>query len=174
MKCDLSQEVLTRSTGNLSSDDYLNKLWQGCLTTSSTDLVHYVPRSFAILDCIYYWIPNCLRENLVNVLNCENTYPDAFLCNNHKDVWSRVHIIITNIYFNNKQKNLVDLVQTNSVKDFKQKQRKRQKTHYRFFISCKHLLKKLWEDNLMKVCFVNCQFLRIFIWDCFVMLFELI
>ena len=26
MKCDLSQEVLTHSTGNLSSDDYLNKL----------------------------------------------------------------------------------------------------------------------------------------------------
>ena len=28
-KCDLLQELLTRNTGNLSSDDYLNKLSQG-------------------------------------------------------------------------------------------------------------------------------------------------
>ena len=64
MKCDLSQELLTRSTGNLSSVDYLNKLSQGALTTSSIDLVHYVLKSFAILDCVYYRIPSCLRKTL--------------------------------------------------------------------------------------------------------------
>ena len=50
-KCDFRQELLTRNTGNLSSDDYLNKLSRGGLTTTSTDLVHYVAKSFAILDC---------------------------------------------------------------------------------------------------------------------------
>ena len=51
MKCDLCQELLTLNTGNLSSDYYLNKLSRGGLTTRSTDLVHYVAKSFAILDC---------------------------------------------------------------------------------------------------------------------------
>ena len=47
----MCQELLTLNTGNLSSDYYLNKLSRGGLTSSSTDLVHYVAKSFAILDC---------------------------------------------------------------------------------------------------------------------------
>ena len=58
---------------------------------------------------------------------CKNAYPDAFLCNNHKDVRSKIHRIINNIYFNNEQKKLKDSVRKDSVKDLKQKQRKRQK-----------------------------------------------
>ena len=51
-QCDLCQEILTWNIGNLSSDDSLNKLSWGGLTTPSTDLVHYiVAKSFAILDC---------------------------------------------------------------------------------------------------------------------------
>ena len=166
-KCDFRQELLTRNTGNLSSDDYLNKLSRGGLATPSTDLVHYVAKSFAILDCVKSrggsraaatsgWKPLTiitkrsivdvaaaldllLKSILLNsnlperklseyVLNCRNAYPDVFLCNNHKDVPSRIHRIITNIYFNNKQKKLKDSVRKDSVKDFKQRQRKRQKT----------------------------------------------
>ena len=44
------------------------------------------------------------------------------------DVRSRIHRIITNIY-NNKQKKLKDSFRKDSAKDFKQRQRKRQKTH---------------------------------------------
>ena len=44
------------------------------------------------------------------------------------DVRSRIHRIITNIY-NNKQKKLKYSVRKDSAKDFKQRQRKRQKTH---------------------------------------------
>ena len=131
-KCDLCQELLTRNTGNLSSDDYLNKLSRGGLTTPSTDLVHYIAKSFAILDCVKSILLNSeLPERKLSeyVLNCKNTYPDTFLCNNHKDVRSRIHRIITNIYFNNEQKKLKDSVRKDSVKDFKQRQRKRQKTH---------------------------------------------
>ena len=51
-KCHLCQGLLTRNTGNLSSNDYLNKLSRGGLTTPSTDLVHYVAKPFAILDCV--------------------------------------------------------------------------------------------------------------------------
>ena len=51
-KCDLCQELSTRNIGNLSSDDYLNKLPREDLTTPSTGLVHYVAKSFAILYCV--------------------------------------------------------------------------------------------------------------------------
>ena len=51
-KCDLCQELLTRNTGNLSNDDYLNKLSRGGLTTPSTDLIHYVTKAFAVLNCV--------------------------------------------------------------------------------------------------------------------------
>ena len=103
-KCDFCQELLKRNTGNLSSDDYLNKLSRGGLTTPSTDLVHYVAKFFAILDCVKSILLNSkLPERKLSeyVLNCKNAYPDAFLCNNHKDIRSRIHRIITNIYFNN-------------------------------------------------------------------------
>ena len=49
-KCDLCQELLT--TGNLSTDDYLNKLPRGGLTAPTTDLILYVAKSFSILDCV--------------------------------------------------------------------------------------------------------------------------
>ena len=71
----------TRSTGNLSSDDYLNKLSRGGLTTPSADLVHYVAKSFAILDCVKSIILNSEspeRKLSKYVLNCKNAYPDAF------------------------------------------------------------------------------------------------
>ena len=102
------------------------------LTTPSTDLIHYVAKSFAILDCVKSILLNSeLPEKKLSeyVLNCKNAYSDAFLCNNHKGVRTIVHKIITNIYFNNEQKKLKDSVRKDSVKDFKQRQRKRQKTH---------------------------------------------
>ena len=112
-KCDLFQESLTRNTSNLSSNDYSNKLSRGSLTTPSTDLVHYVAKSFAILDCVKVILLNSeLPERKLGafVLSCKNAYSDAFSCNNHEDVSSRIHRIITNIfYFNNEQKKLKDL-----------------------------------------------------------------
>ena len=53
-KCDLCQELLIGNTGNLSSDDYLNKLPRGGLTTPSTDLVHYVAKSLNTRLCQKY------------------------------------------------------------------------------------------------------------------------
>ena len=58
---------------------------------------------------------------------------------NHKDVRSRIHRIIDNIYFNNEQKKPKDSVRKDSVKDFKQRQRKRQKTQ------------KTWPATLIKI-----------------------
>ena len=96
----MCQELLTRNTGNLSSDDYLNKLSRGGLTTPSTDLNHCVAKSFAILDCVKSVLLNSElpeRKLSEHVLNCKSAYPDEFLCKNHKDVRSRIHRIITNI-----------------------------------------------------------------------------
>ena len=45
------------------------------------------------------------------------------------DIRSRIHRIISNIYFSSEQKKLKDSVRKDSVKDFKQRQRERQKTH---------------------------------------------
>ena len=130
--CDLCKDLLTRNTGNLSTDDYLNKLSRGGLTTPSTDLVHYVAKSFALLDCVKEVIRNSqLPERKLSeyVINGKNTYPDTFLCDNHKDDRSKINRIITNIYYNNEQKKLKDTVRKDSVKEFKQRQRKRQKTN---------------------------------------------
>ena len=44
-----------------------------------------------------------------------------------KDVRSRIHGVITNIYFYNKQKKLKDSVRKDSIKDFKQRQRENKK-----------------------------------------------
>ena len=79
-KCDLCQQLLTRNTDYLSSDDYLNKLSRGGLTTPSTDLVHYVARSFAILDCVKSILLNSkLPERKLSelVLNRKNAHPDC-------------------------------------------------------------------------------------------------
>ena len=66
--CDLCQELSTRNTGNLSSNDCLNKLSRrGCLK-------HVLKHEY--------------------VLNCKNACPDVFLCNNHKDVRSRIHRLL--------------------------------------------------------------------------------
>ena len=130
-KCDLCQELLTCNTGNLSSNDYLKRLSHHILTTPSIDLVYHVAKSFAILDCVKSTLLNSkLLEGKLGeyVLNCKNAYPDTFLCNNHRNVRTKIYIIITNIYFNNEQKKLKDSFQKDSVKDFKQRQRKRQKT----------------------------------------------
>ena len=51
-KCDLCQELLTRKTGNFSSDYYLNKLSRGGLTAPSADLVHHEAKSFPTLDFV--------------------------------------------------------------------------------------------------------------------------
>ena len=132
-KCDLCQELLTLNTGNWSSDYYLNKLSRGGLTTPSpTNLVHYVAKSFAILDCVKIILLNFeLPERKLSeyALNCKNAYTYTFSCNNHKDVRRRIHRIITNIYFNNEQKKLKNSVREDSAKGFKERQRKRQKTH---------------------------------------------
>ena len=134
-KCDLWQELLSRNTGNLSSDDYLNKLSRGGLTTPSTDLVQYVAKSFAILDCVQSILVNSgfpERKLSEYVLNCKSTYPDAFLCNNHKDVRSRIHRIITKIYFINEQKKLKDSALTDSAK-FSNKDKEKDKKHTKEF-----------------------------------------
>ena len=130
-KCDLCQELLTRNTGNLSSDDYLNKLSHHI--TDNTINRSCSPRSKIFCNtrlCQKYPIEFQIAWEKLSeyVLNCKNAYPDEFLCNNHKNVRTRIHRIITNIYYNNEQKKLKDLFQKDSVKDFKQRQRKRQKT----------------------------------------------
>ena len=131
-KCDLCQELLTRKTGNFSSDYYLNKLSRGGLTAPSADLVPHEAQSFATLDFVKGILLNSkLPERKLSeyVLNCKKAYPNAFSCNNHKNVRSRIHRNITNIYFNNRQKKLKDSVRKDFIKDFKQRQRKRQSTH---------------------------------------------
>ena len=86
-KCDLFQESLTRNTSNLSSNDYSNKLSRGSLTTASTDLVHYIAKSFAILDRVKVILLNSeLPERKLSefILSCKNTYSDDILATTTK------------------------------------------------------------------------------------------
>ena len=94
----------------------------------SIDLLHYVSKSFVILDCISDIInKSSLRERRLAeyVLSERNDYPCSFLCGNHKRLLLKVSKVITNMYFNNEQKKLRDTVRKDNIKDFKQRQTKR-------------------------------------------------
>ena len=94
----------------------------------SIDLLHYLAKSFAFIDCGSDIIKKSSlpkRKLAEYVLRERNDYPSSFLSRNHKHLLSKVNRVITNAYFNNEQKTLRDTVRKDSIKDFKQRQTKR-------------------------------------------------
>ena len=94
----------------------------------SIDLLHYVAKSFAILDCISDIIKKSSlaeRKRAEYALSERNDYPSTFLCRNHKHLLSKVSRVITNMYFNNEQNKLRDTVVKDNIKGFKQRQTNR-------------------------------------------------
>ena len=120
-------EVCKTSLAPVKSDsskfNYLNKLSRGGLMISSIDLLHYVSKSFTILDCINditkkSSLPE--RKLVEYVLSERNGCPRAFLCRNHKHLLPKVNRVIKNTYFNDEQK-LRDTLLKDNIKDSKQR-----------------------------------------------------
>ena len=85
--------LLTTAKSESSKFSYLNKLSRGGLVIRSIDLLHYVSKSFAILDCINDIIKKSSlpeRKPTEYVLSERNDYPSLFLCRNHKPLFSKV------------------------------------------------------------------------------------
>ena len=90
----------------------------------SIDLLHYVSKSFAILD----YISDIIKESSLPerklaeyVLSKRNDYPSLLLCRNRKHLLSKVNRVIRNTYFSNEQKKLRDTVRKDKIKGFKQR-----------------------------------------------------
>ena len=127
-KCELCKTLLTTVKSDSSKFNFLNKLSRGRLVIPSIDLLHYIAKSFAILDCISDIIKKLSlaeRKSAEYVLSERNDYPSTFLCRNHKHLLSEVNRVITNTYFNSEQKKLRDTVLKDNIKGFKQRQTNR-------------------------------------------------
>ena len=85
---------------------YLSTLSGGALTQPTTDLTHFVSKSFTMLDLCEYIIRQIhLHERVAaeNVLKF-NDLPQSFLCDNHLDNIKFTNRTICNVFFNNTQK----------------------------------------------------------------------
>ena len=65
-KCEVCKTLLTTVKSDSSKLKYLNKLSRGVLLIPSIDLLHYVSKSFAIIDCVSDLIKKSSR-NLQNI-----------------------------------------------------------------------------------------------------------
>ena len=105
-KCEVCKTLLTKVKPDSVKSNYLDKLSRGGLVIPSIDLLHYISKSFAILDCISDIIKKSSlpeRKLAEYVLSERNDYPSSFLRRNHKHLLPKVNRAITNAYFNNEQ-----------------------------------------------------------------------
>ena len=95
-----------------------------------TDLTCYVSKSFAMLDLCKYIICQSDQHERVaaeNVLKFNNL-PQSFLSDNHLENIKFINHTICNVFFNNTQKLVNSQMQREVVQQFKEKQKKRQRT----------------------------------------------
>ena len=103
------KSCLIYNTENQSASEcfeYLSTLSRGALMQPTTDLMHYVSKSFAMLDlCKYIIHQSDLHERVAaeNVLKF-NDFPRSFLCDNHLENIKFINCTICNVFFNNTQK----------------------------------------------------------------------
>ena len=121
----MCKTLLTTVQSDSSKSNYLNKLSRKGLAIPSIDLLQYISKLFAILDCI----SDTIRKSSLPkwklaeyVLRERNDYPSSLLSRNHKHLLSKVNGVITDTYFNNEQKKLRDTVRKDNIKDFKQRE----------------------------------------------------
>ena len=126
IECDICKENIVATRHDQTQDNYIKLLSRGGLLTPSTKLANYVCRSFAILDMtgdmIIKHVPNSVRDAGNHILSIYNNEL-SFSCDSHMR-WSYefVNRIITNIFFNNKQKLTNSQKRKDEIKDFKSRQ----------------------------------------------------
>ena len=132
-KCSDCRVLLTFNSGRgpiPETYDYLLKLSRGGLTLPASDLTDYVCKSFAMLElCETVTRKADLPERVAaeHILKLNNV-PLSFLCDNHSAVIKFINRSICNVFFNNGQKLGNSQVRKDVVQNFKQRQRKRQRT----------------------------------------------
>lgn len=98
-------------------------------------MANYVAKSFAILDLFEDAIKRSRfieREAAENILRL-NDLPKNFVCEEHGDWGAKfVNKIVINILYNNSQKESLNSVRQNAVKDFK-KGKESWQTHNKFY-----------------------------------------
>ena len=100
------------------------------MTQPATDLLHYVCKSFAMMDLCEYIIRQSdvhKRVAAENVMKF-NDLPQSFLCDNHLENIKVINRKICNVFFNNTQKLVNCQVRREVVQQLKERQRKRRHT----------------------------------------------
>ena len=124
--CEPCHALFLSNKVDLDNNHYLNLLSRGGLTVPTSNLADLTCSCFAILDFIS---PILQKNGVINVQRVSLRILDEFspkrkiICPLH-DKWGRqlCFKIITNIFFNNKQKELIDFERKDNLKGFKQRQ----------------------------------------------------
>ena len=113
-----------------NENNYLRKLSRGGLIVPTTDLRHHIAKSFAILDlCQHLARDSSLPERTAAEIALKrNNFPVSFLCNKHGDSIKFLNRTVADVFFNNARKVIQDTKRKDTVKVFKHKRNKRQKT----------------------------------------------
>ena len=128
------KEMALAATGGIeemeSENDYLRKLSRGGLLIPSTDLRHHIAKSFAILDlCQHLTRDSSLPERTAAEIALQrNNFPVTFLCSKHASLVKYLNRTVANVFFNNARKQIQDTRRKDTVKVFKSRRAKRQKT----------------------------------------------
>lgn len=125
-KCGVCKMLLTGSTNDLEHDAYLSQLSRGGLFVPSKKLADFVCHCFAILDLIEKDILSVSTNVTNSATSSLKLYGPIcdFTCENHRD-WGFQFAtkIVTNVFFNNKQKLAQDSVRQEQLIGFKSRQR---------------------------------------------------
>ena len=132
-KCVHCKELALASSGieeMESENNYLRKLSRGGLLIPTTDMRHYIAKSFAILDlCQHLTRDAHLPERTAaEVCLLRNNFPVTFLCEEHSNLVKFLNRTVSNVFFNNARKQIQDMRRKDGVRKFKERQTKKQKT----------------------------------------------
>lgn len=113
-----------------NENNYLRKLSRGGLIVPTTDLRHHIAKSFAILDLCQHLarVSSLPERTAAEIALKRNNFPVSFLCNKHGDSIKFLNRTVANVFFNNARKVIQDTKRKDTVKVFKHKRNKRQKT----------------------------------------------
>jgi hypothetical protein len=127
-KCEVCKTLMHGSdSADLLEKKYFDLLSRGGLTVPSNSMAEFVCASFSILDYVDEVIMRAKTSTTrVSAELILQTYApkSIFTCEKHRDDgYKFTSRIVTNIFYNNKQKIAADEVRKNSVVEFKRRQR---------------------------------------------------
>ena len=112
-----------------SENNYLRKLSRGGLLIPTTDMRHYIAKSFAILDlCQHLTRDAHLPERTAaEVCLLRNDFPVTFLCEELSNLVKFLNRTVSNVFFNNARKQIQDMRRQKTVSENSKNDRQRNK-----------------------------------------------